>query len=351
MASGDLIFMSIVERYSRQVLFEGIGKEGQQQLLQSRVVVIGCGALGAMQLEMLARAGVGHLRAIDRDFVEMTNLHRQIMFSEADAQQHLPKAVAAQNRIKQINNEIEVEAIVADVNYTNIEKFIADADLVLDGTDNFETRFLINDACAKLEKPWIYGAAVAANGLTMVILPGKTACLRCVFENAPPPGSTPTCDTAGVVLPIIAIIAAWQIAEALKILTKQWHKLHGGLLQIDIWQGTHKKINLGGLRDRSECPCCQKGQYDFLAAKERSLITTMCGRNSIQIVPGNAARIDLAALAERLKAGSEVHLNKFLLRFKVEDFELTVFADARSIIHGTKDERVARALYARYIGV
>jgi adenylyltransferase/sulfurtransferase len=273
------------------------------------------------------------------------------MFDEQDAREQLPKAVAAQHRVRRINSDIDIEAIVADVNHTNIEALIADADLVLDGTDNFETRFLINDACVKHRKPWIYGAAVGSYGLTMVVIPHRTPCLRCVFESAPPPGTSPTCDTAGVILPVVSIVAALQAAEALKILTGNLERLHGGLVQIDVWQGTHTKLNLAGLREGAECRCCAQGLFDYLEADTRQLTTTMCGRNSVQIVPGNGSKIDLAALAERLRPSGEVSLNRFLLRFKAAGFELTVFPDARSIIHGTKDESVARSLYAKYIGV
>jgi molybdopterin-synthase adenylyltransferase len=342
--------MSLPERYSRQVLFEGIGKTGQERLLASRAVIIGCGALGAMQVETLARAGVGKLRVIDRDFIEMSNLQRQVMFDEQDAAQHLPKAIAARERVRRINSDIDLEAVVADVNHTNIEALIADSDVVLDGTDNFETRFLINDACVKLDKPWIYGAAVGSYGLTMAVLPRRTPCLRCVFDSAPPPGSSPTCDTAGVILPIVSMIAALQSAEAIKILTGNIARLHGGLIQIDVWQGTHVKLNLSGLMERAECRCCSKSIFDYLNAEEKQLMTTMCGRNSVQIMPGNNCKIDLSALAERLRPSGEVTINKFLLRFKAAGYELTVFPDARSIIHGTKDESVARSLYAKYIG-
>jgi adenylyltransferase/sulfurtransferase len=304
-----------------------------------------------MQIEILARAGVGHLRVIDRDFIEHSNLQRQVMFDEQDAAAELPKAIAARRRVQRINSDIDIDAIVADVNHTNIEAFIADADLVLDGTDNFETRFLINDACIKHRKPWIYGAAVGSYGLTMAVLPGRTPCLRCLFESAPPPGSSPTCDTAGVILPIISVVAALQAAEAFKILTGNLERLHGGLLQIDVWQSTYTKLNLGSTAGQAECRCCGQGIFDYLNADTRQLTTTMCGRNSVQIVPGNSCKIDLAELAGRLQQSGEVSLNKFLLRFKAAGYEFTVFPDARSIIHGTKDESIARSLYARYIGV
>jgi molybdopterin-synthase adenylyltransferase len=343
--------MSILERYSRQVLFEGIGEAGQERLLTSKAVIIGCGALGAMQIETLARAGVGRLRIVDRDFVDYSNLQRQVIYDEQDAASQIPKAIAARERVRRINSDIEIEAIVADVNHTNIESLLEETDIVLDGTDNFETRFLINDACVKLSIPWIYGAAVGSYGLTMAVLPGSTPCLRCVFEKAPPPGSSPTCDTAGVILPIISMVAAIQSAEALKILTGNLDRLHGGLIQIDVWQGTHTKLNLSGLMEQADCRCCRHRVFDYLNAGTRQLTTTMCGRNSVQIVPGTDLKIDLGELAERLRRSGEVSANRFLLRFKASGYEMTIFPDARSIIHGTKDEGVARSLYAKYIGV
>src|SRR6185436_19976428 len=233
-----------LERYSRQILFTGIGREGQTKLAQSRAVIIGCGALGAMHAETLARAGVGQLRVVDRDFIEESNLQRQIMFEEQDVADRLPKAIAAAARISRINSEITAEPVVCDVNYTNVEELIADADVVLDGTDNFEARFLLNDAAVKLGKPWIYGAAVGAYGLQMTIRPRETPCLRCVFPEAPPPGTAPTCDTAGVILPIVATIAALQTAEALKILTGQLDRLHGSLIQFDLWENSFTPIKL-----------------------------------------------------------------------------------------------------------
>src|SRR6187549_136882 len=242
------------ERYSRQILFPGIGKAGQEKLLTSRVALIGCGALGASHAEMLARAGVGHLRIIDRDFVEFTNLQRQTLFKEADAVERLPKAIAAQIRIGEINSEISVEAIVADVNRSNVESIIADADVILDGTDNFQIRYLLNDACVKLGKTWIYGAAVSSYGTTMTIIPGETPCLRCIFEDMPDAGSSPTCDTAGVIMPIIATISAAQVSEAIKILVGNTGSLHGSLMQFDLWANDRQRIKLGD--SNPDCKCC-----------------------------------------------------------------------------------------------
>jgi len=337
-----------LERYSRQILFPGIGKEGQQRLAQSHVVIIGCGALGAMHAEMLARSGVGGLRLIDRDFIEESNLHRQIMFEERDVADRLPKAVAAAARVNRINSEVRVEAVVKDVNYTNVEELIRDADVVLDGADNFEARFLINDAAVKLGKPWVYGAAVSSYGAQMTIRPRVTPCLRCVFPEMPSPGTAPTCDTAGVILPIIATIASLQVAEALKILTGQFEKLHGSLLQFDLWQNTSTGLKL---RERSEdCPACRQERYDFLAARGGQLVTTLCGRNAVQISPSASIQIDFAKLSEQMRDAGEVSYNRFLLKFKSGAHEITVFPDARCIIKGTDDPNVARSIYARYIG-
>lgn len=339
------------ERYSRQILFEGIGAQGQKRLASAHATVIGCGALGSSIIETLARAGVGRIRIIDRDFVEVSNLQRQQLYDETDARTALPKASAARKRIRRINSQVRVEAIVEDVNASNIERLIHDTDLVLDGTDNFETRFLINDACVKLFKPWVYGAVVSSYGLTMTVIPEVTACLRCIFENLPPPGSAPTCDTAGVILPIISLITSIQCTEALKLLTGQQHLLHKGLLQIDIWKGSYTRLNIEGFRERNTCKCCQDRIFEYLETTHHELTATLCGRNSVQILPRTKVRIDLKELAERLRPIGEVQVNRFLLRFKSAEAEFTVFPDARSIIHNTKDERVARSLYARFIGV
>ncbi len=336
------------ERYSRQILFSGIGKEGQRRLAQSHAVIIGCGALGAMHAEMLARAGVGQLRLIDRDFIEESNLQRQIMFEERDVAERLPKAVAAAARVNRINSEVQAEAVVKDVNYTNVEELIKDADVLLDGTDNFEVRFLINDAAVKLRKPWVYGAAVGSYGVQMTIRPHETPCLRCVFPEMPAPGTSPTCDTAGVILPIIATIASYQISEALKILIGQVEKLHGSLLQFDLWQNTFTRLKLS--ERASDCPTCQQHRYDFLNARSGQLITTLCGRNAIQISPSTSVTVDFAKLADQLRGVGEVSYNRFLLKFKSGEHEITVFPDARCIVKGTDDPNLARSLYARYIG-
>jgi adenylyltransferase/sulfurtransferase len=338
----------INSRYSRQILFQQIGKNGQEKLLNSRVLLVGCGALGASHAEILARAGVGFLRIVDRDFVEFSNLQRQTLYSESDAKERLPKAIAAKNRLAKINSEIEIEAIVADVNNSNIENFVKDVDLVLDGTDNFQVRYLVNDACVKLDKPWIYGAAVSSYGTTMTIIPNETPCLRCIFEEIPSAGSSPTCDTAGVIQPIIATISAIQVAEALKILVGKTDKLHRSLMQLDVWENDWRKIKLN--QPNEDCQTCGQRNFEFLEAENQDFFTTLCGRDAVQIQPPNSTQIDLQSLAEKLKNLGEIKQNEYLLRLNVEDYELTVFKDARAIIKGTDDATVARSIYAKYIG-
>ncbi len=337
------------ERYSRQILFNPIGKSGQERLLNSRVLLVGCGALGASHAEILTRAGVGFLRIVDRDFVEYTNLQRQTLYSEADAKERLPKAVAAKNRLTAVNSEIEIDALVADVNHSNIENLVKDVDLILDGTDNFQVRYLINDACVKLKKTWIYGAAVSSYGTTMTIFPNESPCLRCIFEEMPDAGTSPTCDTAGVIQPIIASISAIQTTEALKILTGNLDQLHRSLIQIDVWQNDWRKIKLS--RPNADCECCGARNFEFLDAEQSEFSAVLCGRNAVQIAPPKPTRIDLKTLAGRLKNVGEVKQNEYLLRLAVGEYELTVFTDARAIIRGTNDVSAARSIYAKYIGV
>ena len=336
------------ERYSRQVLFNGIGAEGQRRLLESRVLIVGCGALGSAQAESLARAGVGKLRIADRDFVEASNLQRQTMFTERDASERIPKAIAAANHIGEINADIEVEPEIVDVNHSNIEQLVKDCDVVLDGTDNFATRYLINDACVKHLINWIYGAAVGSYGVTMTILPHQTACLRCVFEEAPPAASAPTCDTAGVIMPIISIVSAVQVTEALKLLTDQDENLHHSLMQFDVWRNEWRRINPGP--PSPECPTCGLGNFATLDAVSGDFAAVLCGRNAVQISPAQTTQLNFEELAKRLRVTGEVKFNDYLLRFRTGDFELTVFQDARSIIRGTSEITTARSLYAKYIG-
>ena len=342
--------MNTRERYSRQILFDKIGEAGQARLAESCAVIIGCGALGAIQAETLARAGVGRLVLVDRDFVEESNLQRQIMFEEADARERLPKAVAAARRIRRVNSDTVVEAVVKDVNFENVEDIIAVADVVMDGTDNFETRFLINDASIKLAKPWVYGAAVGSYGLTMTIIPGETPCLRCVLEALPDPGSGPTCDTAGVLMPVVSVIGSIQSIEAIKLMTGNTDALHRSVVRVDVWDFQLRQIALESFSSNPECPACGDRDFEFLRGAGRQVTTTLCGRNAVQIAKSGAASIDFRALAERLKPLGEVAFNDFLLRFRVDEYDITVFRDSRSIIRGTADPAVARSIYARYIG-
>jgi adenylyltransferase/sulfurtransferase len=336
------------ERYSRQVLFADIGKAGQARLLASRVLIVGCGALGASHCEMLSRAGIGKLRIVDRDFVEFTNLQRQTLFKESDADERLPKAVAARTRIGEINSEIEVEAIVADVNNSNIESLIDGCDLVLDGTDNFQVRYLLNDACVKNAKTWIYGAAVSSYGTTMTVIPGQTPCLRCIFEEMPDAGSSPTCDTAGVIMPIISSISSVQVTEAIKLLVGKRNDLHGSLMQIDIWASDWRKIKLG--RPQPDCPACAKRNFEFLDAEQQEFAAVLCGRNAVQVAPAKTVQLDLAELSTKLSPIGDVKVNEYLVRFSADGKEITVFPDGRAIVKGTDDISEARSLYARFVG-
>jgi adenylyltransferase/sulfurtransferase len=313
------------------------------------VLLVGCGALGAAHAEMLARAGVGRLRIVDRDFVEYTNLQRQTLFKESDAAERMPKAAAAKARIAEINSDIEVEDIIADVNNSNVESFLEDVDVVIDGTDNFQVRYLVNDACVKHDKPWIYGAAVSSYGATMTVVPGRTPCLRCIFEEMPDAGSSPTCDTAGVIMPIILSIASIQVTEAIKLLIGRSDELHSSLMQIDIWQNDWRKIKLNGPVD--DCRTCRGRQFEFLDADAREFSAVLCGRNAVQIAPPSQTSIDLKQFAEKLSVVGPVKQNEYLVRFNAGDHEVTVFKDARAIIKGTDDISAARSLYARYVGV
>lgn len=336
------------ERYSRQILFPAIGSAGQEKLAGASVLILGCGALGASHCEMLTRAGVGYLKIVDRDFVEYTNLQRQTLFRESDAEYRLPKAVAAAARIAEINSGVRVEPIVADANSSNIEDLVAGCQLILDGTDNFEIRYLINDVAVKRGTAWIYGAAVSSYGTTMTIIPGETPCLRCIFPEIPEAGSSPTCDTAGVIMPIISSVSAIQVSEALKILTGNFAHLHRSLLQIDVWSTEFKKIALRG--PDPKCPACGERRFDFLDAERRDFTAVLCGRNAVQISPANAGRLDLDSLADKIKFLTWTEQNDFLLRFQIDDYEITVFPDSRAIIRGTEDIGLARRLYSKYIG-
>jgi adenylyltransferase/sulfurtransferase len=331
------------ERYSRQILFPPIGESGQQALLDAHVVIAGCGALGSFQAAALARAGVGRLTIIDRDYIEPSNLHRQWLFEEADAAEALPKAVAAERRIARINSAVRVRGVVADLTASNAEELFAGAGLVLDGTDNFETRYLINDYAVNRGIPWVYGAAVASYGVTMPVIPGHTACLRCVYPN-PPEGAQPTCETAGVLNVIVSAVASLQVADALQILVTG--RAPSRITTIDVWGGGIRQVREPD-RDAG-CPCCARRKFPFLEELARPPVT-LCGRNAVQIREGERS-VDLAALKTRLEPLGEVRANEYALRFVVSPYELTVFSDGRAIIKGTSDTGIARSLYARYVG-
>ncbi len=341
--------LAAADRYSRQTLFPGIGREGQERLGRARVLVVGCGATGSVLANNLARAGVGFLRIADRDFVEGNNLQRQVLYEEEDALDGVPKAIAAAERLRRINSAIEIEPRVTDVTADGIEALLDGMDLILDGTDNFETRYLLNDASLKAGVPWIYSGVIAAYGVTMTVLPHDTACLRCVFPERPLPGTTPTCDTAGVLNGIVGVIGGFASTEALKLLIGS-DRLVRGMTWVDLWDNTFDRIELPRQPD---CPACGRGEYDYLDAPVDESGVALCGRNAVQVRPprGAPATLDLAALAERLDAAGEVASNGFLLRLRVDGYEVTVFPDARAIIKGTDDTAVARTLYARYVGM
>jgi len=336
------------ERYSRQILFAGIGEAGQQHLLDARVAVAGCGALGSFQAGALARAGVGFVRVIDRDYVELSNLQRQWLFDEADAEQNLPKAVAAARRIGSINSDVRVEPVVADLTPSNVEDLLGDVDLVLDGTDNFETRYLINDFAVERSLPphnlpWIYGAAVASYGIVMAVTPGESACLRCVYPD-PPAGAQPTCETAGVLGPVTALIASLQVAEAIKLLcgVRPARKI----TTVNVWSGEIRQVAQPG--PVADCPACGRREFPYLNGERRAPVS-LCGQNAVQIHE-RARPLELRDLAARLAPLGAVRTNEFALRFEAPPYLLTIFPDGRAIIKGTTDIGIARSLYARYIG-
>lgn len=333
-------------RYSKQILFHNIGIEGQKRISESTVVVIGIGALGTVISSQLCRAGVGRLKLIDRDYVEISNLQRQILFTEKDAQERLPKVIAAAENLRAVNSEITIDPVIADVTSKNIEQLIHDADLILDGNDNFEVRFLINDAAIKLNKPWIYGGALGSTGMSMTIIPGQTACLRCLTPESPPPGVLPTCDTDGVISPATGIVASIQTAEALKVLTGNTPRK--SLINFDIWDGKFTEFTV---HKRQGCIACEKGIYEYLNASNASWTTVLCGRNSVQIVPPEEMQVSLTDLKERLNRIVLTRYNGFMLVFEVEGYEMTIFSTGRAIIRGTTDESRARAIYSRYVGL
>lgn len=357
-------------RYHRQMLLPELGEKGQRKLLESTVLVLGCGALGTVAANMLARAGVGHLVIVDRDFIEITNLQRQVLFDEQDIADNLPKAEAAKNKIARINSQVKVTAIVDDINYRNIEKYAAGVDSMVDGLDNFETRYLANDCAVKHGIPWIYGGALGTVGAAYTILPHSgdgrfawetnkrsraTPCLRCIFEEVPPPGSSPTCDTAGVLGAAVGIVANFQVAETLKVLSGNFHRVCPTMLNFDLWANSFRQLKVAATRERVDCPCCKHGRFEYLEGKAGSSTTTLCGSNSVQLTHRQCNRaLDFRQLADRLRSHGTVSGNEHMLRAEISDngnaYELTLFADGRAIIKGTREGNIARSLYAKYVG-
>lgn len=339
-------------RYSRQIVFGKIGAEGQEKLREARVTLIGCGALGTVIADTLVRAGIGFLRIVDRDYVELNNLQRQVLFDERDVAEGAPKAAAAAEKLARINSQVAVEAVVADAHSGTIETYSDGASLLLDGTDNFETRFLINDVAVKHGLPWVYGACVGVTGMVMPIIPGKTPCLRCIWEQPPPPGLSPTCDTAGVLAPVVHLVASLQCIEALKILMGRVDELNRRLVQIDAWSGCFDSFDMQDALAAGACPCCSRRQFDYLDARSGGRTAALCGRDAVQIGGGHEATIDLPGVAAKLApvAKSPPQVNRYLLRCKVERYEITLFRDGRAIIKGTSEPDEARSVYARYVG-
>ncbi|MCA9034661.1 MAG: ThiF family adenylyltransferase [Planctomycetaceae bacterium] len=356
----------VSERYRKQALFRGIGPDGQQKLATRKVVLIGCGALGCVLADAMVRAGVGHVRIVDRDFVELSNLQRQVLFTEDDVRQHLPKTIAAASRLQTVNSEIRIEPVIADVDFTNILSLVDGADLILDGTDNFEIRYLINDVSLQTGIPWIFTGCTGSAGQMMPVFPGKSACLRCLIPLPPPPGTTETCDTAGVLGPAIGAIASLQAAVALRILSRPGTNLSQPdgvpltLTIVDVWDGTFRQMDVSTLRERSDCPACHQGERLWLEGSHRSGSTVLCGRNAVQISPPEKLAIRLDELAARLNHLGKVTSNSFLIRLQIEapaaqdpgagPIELTLFPDGRAIIKGTEDPAAARTIYSRYVG-
>lgn len=339
-----------LDRYSRQMAFASLGRDGQQRLTQSHVVVCGCGALGTSQANLLVRAGVGRITLIDRDFVDLSNLQRQSLFDQDDVQQHRPKSVAAAERLRKINDQIQVIPIVADVQPNNIESFVQQADIVLDGTDNFETRYLLNDACCKNQRPWIFGGCLGAMGQTMTVIPGTSACFACLTPEPPEPGAVETCETGGILGTIIQSIAAIQVNEAIKLLACGMEAASTHLTVIDLWSMAFRRVDLSRLAGQG-CEVCRHGKYDWLEGRHGNQVDVLCGRNSVQIRGQSRGPIDLPGLAARLEDVGKVLVNEYLLRLTVDSYAITVFPDARAIVSGTQDPAVARSLVAKFIGV
>ena len=345
----DLTRSNNLDRYVRQMRYPPFGEAGQRHLSQSSVLVCGCGALGSVLADSLVRAGVGLVRIVDRDFVETSNLQRQVLFDEEDVARQLPKAVAAAEKLRKINSQIEIDAIVADVDHTNVEKLADGVDMIVDGTDNFEIRFLLNDYAVSQNVPWVYGGCLGAEGQTMTILPGETPCLRCLMQECPPPGTTPTCDTAGILGPIVNVIASIEAIEALKVLSGNRQTISRNLTVIELWDNHLRQIDVSSLREQVDCPACKGREFPWLTGKHGSHTAVLCGRNAVQLTH-TGVTLSLDNLARQLEGVGQLTRNPFLLRLKVDQYELTVFPDGRAIIGGTDDVAAAKTVYAKYVG-
>lgn len=340
-----------LSRYARQMRYSPLGEAGQRRLAGARALICGLGALGSVIANTLARAGVGRLRIVDRDFLELNNLQRQVLYDESDVEAGLPKAIAAAEKLRRINSTIEIEPIVADVDHRNIRELIRDVDVMVDGTDNFEIRFLLNDASLKFGVPWIYGGCLGAEGQTMTVLPGETACLRCLMREAPPPGTTDSCDTAGILGPIINVIASIEACEALKILAGRKDATSRVLQVFDLWDNRARQLRLEALRAAAaDCPACSGREFPWLDGARGAQSAVLCGRNSVQLVFPDQSPPSLDKLASKLVGVGTVSGNRHLLRLNVDKFVFTLFPDGRAIVGGTSDVAEARSAYARYLG-
>lgn len=338
-----------IDRYKKQIILPDFGEIGQEKLLNSKVAIVGIGALGTVAANNLARVGVGTIKLIDRDYVELSNLQRQMLFDEEDIELGYPKAIAAANKLKKVNSNINILPFVEDLNRENIEGLIKDVDIVIDGTDNFETRFLINEACVKHHIPWVYAGVVGTNGMTMMIIPRETPCFRCMMEEIPPPGSMPTCDTAGILGTVSNLVASLESTEVIKYLMGAKDKLIKKLIYIDAWEGSLKTIDIQKTDDN--CPVCDQKVFEFLDSDKRPNIVSLCGQNAVQINRQDKTSVDLKQMAESLKKIGEVKFNDYMLKLILDDYEFSVFPDGRTIIKGTTDEFKARSLLAKYIGI
>ncbi len=337
-------------RYDRQVRFAPLGREGQERLAQARVFLCGCGALGTVLADILVRAGVGFLRIADRDFVEWNNLQRQVLFDEQDAQQGVAKAPAAAEKLQRINSQVQLEPVVTDVNWRNLPQLASDVDLILDGTDNFETRFLLNDFALKHRVPWIYGGVIGAEGQTLVVLPGEGPCLRCLLPEPPAAGTTPTCDTAGVLAPAVHLIASLQALEALKILSGHREAVSRFWTVVSLWDNVIRQVRLSWPDQGRDCPACSGREFPWLEGRRGTRSEVLCGRDAVQLLPPQDQPFSLQELGKRLQGLGPLIVSPHLVRLQVPGYEITVFADGRAIVKGTDDPQVARAIYAKYIG-